>query len=119
MCPENYDPRHLVTASVKGIIPLDANFDEWIFPARRARSTPGQLTLPDDWAAWAQRAAHDNIDRPNTVVANPAPTNWDIHDSQASALDAHVATGGAQCDLPEIQSRGHDGHRGQLPADRG
>ena len=108
VCPRAYDPKHLITATVKGIIPLDANFDEWVFPATGplALKTPGQLTLPDDWAAWANVAARDNIDRPNTVVPSPVPTNWDIHDSQASALDNHVATGGVQCDPPEINTPG-------------
>ena len=54
--------------------------------------------MPDDWAAWAQVAANDKIDHPNTIVPNPAITNWDIHDSQASSPDNHVDSGGTQCD---------------------
>ena len=66
--------------------------------------TPGQLTLPDDWAAWAAVAARTGN--------NPAPsgdhtqaqylTNWDIHDTQASTADNHVFTNGVQCNPPEV-----------------
>jgi hypothetical protein len=106
VCPVGYDPRQLITATVKGTIPLDANFTEWAFPASGPGSlvTPGQLTLPDDWAAWAAVAARTGN--------NPAPlgdhtqaqylTNWDIHDTQASTADNHVFTNGVQCNPPEV-----------------
>jgi hypothetical protein len=110
VCPTGYDPRQRVTATVKGTIPLDANFTEWAFPASGPGSlvTPGQLTLPDDWNAWAQVAARTGN--------NPAPlgdhttaayvTNWDIHDTQASTADNHVFTGGTQCNPPEANAPG-------------
>jgi hypothetical protein len=109
VCSDDNDPLHRVTATVKGIIPLRADFDEWAFPASGPGSlvTPGQLTLPDDWNAWAQVAANDNVDHPNNALPSDlAVTNWDIHDSQASSPDNHVDTGGTQCDPPEVNDAG-------------
>jgi hypothetical protein len=98
VCDPKIDNRHLITATVKGIIPLDANFDEWAFPASGPGSlvTPGQLTLPDDWNAWAQIAARSSA--PDHTTADYA-SNWDIHDTAATSDDSHVITDplGSQC----------------------
>jgi hypothetical protein len=102
VCPEGFDPRHLITATVKGIIPLGANFDEWVFPASGVGSlvTPGQLTMPDDWAAWAAVAARSS--QPDHLRADWI-SNWDIHDTIASSEDKHVVSAppGSQCNLAD------------------
>ena len=49
------NPTHLITATVKGIIPLNANFGEW--------GLGDHLTMPDDWAKWAAVAARSSLAR--------------------------------------------------------
>jgi hypothetical protein len=95
-CDQAKDPRHRIKVVVKGTIPLKANFNEWeaqINALGLSLVTPGQLTLPDDWAAWAAVAARSW----NDFLQSDWITNWDIHDD-LTTVEGHVITGGAQCD---------------------
>jgi hypothetical protein len=85
-CDPNSDPRHRITAVVKGTIPLKANFSEW--------GLGDHLTLPDDWARWANVAARSWRDHTTADYV----TNWDIHDDTSNITEGHVMTGGVQCD---------------------
>jgi hypothetical protein len=84
VCDPLKDPRTRITATVKGTIPLLANFGEW--------GLGDHLTMPDDWNTWAQAAARSNGDHRLVDYV----TNWDIHDTIASATEGHVP--GPQCD---------------------
>jgi len=84
VCDPTKDPRTRITATVKGTIPLLANFGEW--------GLGDHLTMPDDWNKWAQVAARSWSDHQTSDYV----TNWDIHDTIASAPEGHVP--GPQCD---------------------
>jgi hypothetical protein len=84
VCDPKKDPRTRITATVKGTIPLLANFGEW--------GLGNHLTMPDDWNKWAQVAARSWRDHSTADYV----TNWDIHDTILSAPDTHVNP--AQCD---------------------
>ena len=78
VCDPLKDPRTRISATVKGTIPLLANFGEW--------GLGDHLTMPDDWAAWANVAARSWADHSTAEYV----TNWDIHDGIASSADTHV-----------------------------
>jgi hypothetical protein len=106
VCPATNDPLHLITARVKGIVPLAANFGEWDFAAAGVSLvSPGKLTLPDDWAAWAHVAARSTaLDsggmRDHTLAQYIS--NWDIHDGFLSNTEGHVpGDPGPQCDAAD------------------
>ena len=85
--------RHLITATVKGTIPLRANFGEW--------GLGDHLTMPDDWGKWALRRralVAASITRTARVV-----TNWDIHDDIATSPETHVVS--PQCDAGDEPAR--------------
>jgi hypothetical protein len=86
VCDPKLDPRTRITATVKGTIPLLANFGEW--------NLGDHLTMPDDWAAWANVAARSWFDHSTAEYV----TNWDIHDGIATSADTHVIHVPAQCD---------------------
>lgn len=86
VCDPTKDPRTRISATVKGTIPLLANFGEWGLGAK--------LTMPDDWNKWAQAAARSSFDHSATDYV----TNWDIHDGIATSTDTHVIHDPAQCD---------------------
>jgi hypothetical protein len=86
------DPTHLITANVKGIIPLLANFSEW--------GLGDHLTMPDDWAKWAAVAAkssgyNSGVNVPDHTLADYM-TNWDLHDDLTN-VEGHVP---GACDAP-------------------
>jgi hypothetical protein len=83
VCDPAADNTHLVTANVKGNIPLKANFSEW--------GLGDHLTMPDDWGRWAAVAARSWADH----LQSDWITNWDIHDDLLNT-EGHVNT--AQCD---------------------
>lgn len=85
VCDPKIDNRHLITATVKGTIPLLANFSEW--------GLGDHLTMPDDWAKWANVAARSYLDHSTADYI----TNWDIHDQMTTSPDTHVAS--LVCDL--------------------
>ena len=87
VCDRTIDNRHLITVAVKGTIPLLANFSEW--------GLGDHLTLPDDWAKWANVAARSVY--PDHSTADYI-TNWDIHDQMTSSPDTHVSATPAICD---------------------
>ena len=80
------DPRHRINITVKGTLPLEADFSNY--------GLGDHLTLPDDWGKWAAAAARstDDNDRP------PAITNWDNHDDSLTT-EGHTITAplGTQC----------------------
>jgi hypothetical protein len=80
------DPSSLITANVKGIIPLLANFTkEW--------GLGDHLTMPDDWGRWAAVAAKSSGYSSNVSPVDHSPaealTNWDLHDD-TSHVEGHV-----------------------------
>jgi hypothetical protein len=85
VCDPAKDPRTRITATVKGTIPLLANFGEW--------GLGDHLTMPDDWARWANKAARSWSDHETADYV----TNWDIHDGISTSADTHVISG--QCDV--------------------
>ena len=64
-----------VQVTVKGTIPMEGNFDELNAQMGRAAGTP--LTLPDDWALWAQTSLGA---RTSAQGSDHNPCLWDIHD---------------------------------------
>jgi len=89
------DPRHHVKVLVKGYVPLAVNFhSEW--------GLGDHLTLPDDWAKLAVRAATCSAGPNDLACHTPGDpstiSNWDIHDDSL-ATEGHVKTGGKQCDV--------------------
>jgi hypothetical protein len=84
-CDPTKDPRHRISAVVKGNIPLKANFGEW--------GLGDHLTMPDDWARWAAVAARSWNDH----LQSDWISNWDIHDD-LTTVEGHIKTGGVQCD---------------------
>ena len=81
VCDPAADNTHLITATVKGTIPLLANFGEW--------GLGDHLTMPDDWAKWADAAARSS--QPDWTQAAYV-SNWDIHDDMLDT-EGHVAPG--------------------------
>ena len=80
--------------TIKGNVPLLANFSEW--------GLGDHLTMPDDWAKLAARAATcTNTNDPlcHTPGTPSVISNWDIHDDSL-LTEGHVKTGGQQCDEP-------------------
>ena len=78
VCDPAADNTHLITALVKGTIPLKANFHEW--------GLGNHLTMPDDWAKWAAVAARSS--QPDWSQAAYV-SNWDIHDDKTD-VEGHV-----------------------------
>ena len=85
VCDPALDPRQLITATVKGTIPLLANFSEW--------GIGTELTMPDDWAKWAGAAARSS--QPDNSIAEYM-TNWDIHDDQTH-VEGHIVNPPGPC----------------------
>jgi hypothetical protein len=89
---------------IKLCIPMGSNF-AGLFPG-------DNVTLPDDWVAFANQFARDNTpDRSND------PGRWEIHDTQESTADVHVdnntpntsfAGSPATCDGPNSPFVGPD-----------
>jgi len=68
-----FEPGNSVNVSVKGSIPLNSEFQEDF-------GLPASLTMPDDWALWANQMATTDgaMGGPGSP---PASAFWDIHDS--------------------------------------
>lgn len=81
VCDPAADNTHLITATVKGTIPLLANFGEW--------GLGDHLTMPDDWGKWADAVARSS--QPDWTKAAYV-SNWDIHDDMTD-VEGHI-TGG-------------------------
>jgi hypothetical protein len=98
VCDPDNDPRHHVKVTIKGNVPLLANFSEW--------GLGDHITLPDDWAKLAARAAtcsstyedyYDDALSCHTPGSPGVISNWDIHDDSL-LTEGHVNTSGQQCD---------------------
>ncbi len=85
------DPRSRIKITVKGNLPLEADFSNYF------GLSVDHLTLPDDWGKWAAAAATSTIDHPGSIGAI---SNWDNHDDSAMT-EGHVIYPG-QCGDQEI-----------------
>jgi len=68
------EPGNSVNVQVKGSIPLDEEFEE-------DYGLPATLTMPDDWATWADAMASTSYYLSGNPGDPPASAYWDIHDS--------------------------------------
>ena len=86
------DPRHRIQVTVKGNLPLEADFQKW--------GLGDHLVLPDDWGRWAAAVARTTWD------SDPlkAMSSWDIHDDSLTT-EGHVKTYGKQCPDPRYSEK--------------
>ena len=95
--PDARHPRTASRSTVKGTIPLLANFGEW--------GLGDHLTMPDDWAKWANRRRALVVDHSTADYV----TNWDIHDQHRddaarSSRHRRAATQSTRPDLRPTRS---------------
>jgi hypothetical protein len=100
----------LVQVRVTGSFPIEdqppATTNEQYFASITGGGNPGTITLPDDWAALANKMAASSIQYPSNASGNGGTTNgffppqggnlWDIHGGPTNAL-THAGSSTGVC----------------------